>query len=183
MKKLFVILSFVFFSCTEDKNTSTNAEINPDILEGEFISITKENKDSFPELLFSFSGKDFTSLNENRGGLDEKIDTLVLNYMAYACDCPQWADTAYLKFRDSIFIINAHSYYLEQGSLKLPDFFSDNPWNKVKFIGRFYKGRGFPIGSSEKFIDPNPPKGKVFRFYSYEYIYPIKIYREFKKKN
>jgi hypothetical protein len=70
---------------------------------------------------------------------------------------------------------DTNCYYIEPASPEL-----EVPWRvcvtgtKIKFIGRAYTDMRYPANA--KFIDPNPPKGKVFRYYGYEIIKPYKIW-------
>lgn len=124
---------------------------------------------------------------ESREDLFPKMDTLELTYMAYACDCQQWVDsreyhrisehnrrckssTAYLELNT-----DTHGYYIEpaDSSLQLK-WNMEVSNNKLRFIGRLHQQKGFPEG--ETFQDPNPPKGKVFRYYGFEILKPYHIW-------
>jgi len=122
----------------------------------------------------SICEKDETFLidSDTTPGLKNKIDTLELIYMQYACDCPQWV---ILQEHDKITKsypydqreLDKFSFYIEPAtqSLELPEELYESG-KIIKLIGKEYIGTGYP--QNPKFMDPNPPKGRVFRYYSYE---------------
>lgn len=131
-------------------------------------------------------------------GLNNKIDTLELMYVSYACDCPNWVDPVEyekaeaLRGRSKIesdsdmlmFIQKNYAYYIEPADEDLKiNWKATYNRNMVRFIGRSYNESGYP--DKAEFIDPNPPKGKVFRYYSFEILKPYKVWgpRIFKGKD
>lgn len=127
--------------------------------------------------------------NDMKTGLQNRIDTVELMYIAYACDCPHWVVASEYRRVDSLnygknknptdayvdFNNAEYSYYIEPASkeLLLPEFICVNG-NIIRFIGRTYIKSGYPADAD--FMDPNPPKGKVFRYYGYGIIRPYKVY-------
>lgn len=99
----------------------------------------------------------------------EKLDTITLEYKSFACDCPQWQISSY----DTGLFLDIH-YYIEPKNvnLELPRLLVAG--TRVKFIGKEYKELRYP--NNAKFTDLNPPKGKVFRYFSYEVLKPYKVW-------
>lgn len=125
--------------------------------------------------------------------LEQNVDTLILTDMRFACDCPSWFDSlGYYtsieasKRSDNIDVNSAlfkqNCYYLEHAAPNLNfngiDFI---PRTRVKFIGRKFLRPGLPKFNYPQ--DPNPPKGKVFKYYSFELVRPYKISYIFSSKN
>jgi len=129
------------------------------------------------------------SIHEKIGILSERIDTLELTYYFGFCDCQRWIvsnihdrvltehkDLDKLDPRGQIeFNLDKHGYYIESATKELElDWRIHVNGTKVKFIGREYMGKGLPKDGG--FTVPNPPHGKVFRYYSYEIIKPYKAW-------
>lgn len=108
---------------------------------------------------------------DDKGGLEDKIQTLELTPMLWACDCTDWVtDEDYEKYYDDIddTLLARNCVFVEPASplLKLPDtlgHFKD----RIKFTGQFYKEKGFPEGYSSV---QDPEKARVFRYTTYEVI-------------
>ncbi|MEO5643491.1 MAG: hypothetical protein ABIQ40_03505 [Bacteroidia bacterium] len=98
-----------------------------------------------------------------------KIDTIDMRDLRWACDCPNWryADSTRQDFS------GGNDFYIEPAdeTLRLPEHLM-NP--RVQFIGREYPGPGYP--KNPEFMDPNPPKGRVFRYYAYKIYKPFTVY-------
>lgn len=109
--------------------------------------------------------------------LNNTVDTLELMYAAYACDCPQWIDpNAYQGSDNNVtFDQQEYSYYIEAAHSELElDWHMLIYGNIIRFIGEQYIELGYP--AHFEFVDPNPPKGKVFRYYKYEILKPYKLW-------
>lgn len=117
----------------------------------------------------------------------KNLDTIELLYMEFACDCQQWVDRNeynrwhYLterKGQDSkqiVFDLDKYGYYIEPADKDLEIIWNAfMAGNIVKFIGKEYNKIGYP--DNAKFMDSNPPKGKVFRYYSYEIQRPFRVW-------
>jgi hypothetical protein len=102
--------------------------------------------------------------------LKTKIDTIDMRDMRWACDCPNW------RYADSVRqdFSGANDFYIEPASpdLKLPEGLGIAA--RIRFIGREYIAHGYP--EHPDFIDPDPPKGKVFRYYAYKIYKPFYVY-------
>ena len=118
---------------------------------------------------------------DSRKALLGEMDCLELRYMAYACDCADWLDPVGHAYAQSISPQIGHQYAFYEGyyiepaheSLALKDY-TRQPGNNVKFFGKLYKEKGWP--RNPRFIDPDPPKGKVFRYYAFEIQRPFAIW-------
>lgn len=101
--------------------------------------------------------------------LEEKEQTLTLQYIAWACACANWAgrdDMNTCQDQDSL---AAHCVFVEpaMSSLQLPDTIGYSG-DAIQFTGRFYKGKGFPsdyVDGEEKV-----EKARVFRYTAYRII-------------
>jgi hypothetical protein len=117
---------------------------------------------------------------DTKTGLKNELDTLDLIYMQYACDCPDWVIIdKYKEFeankKSELWDLNKFSFYIEPAvdQVAVPDeFFLSH--NTIRLIGKEYDRLGYP--KNPNFMDPNPPKGRVFRYYSYEVLEPYRIF-------
>ncbi|OQP60705.1 hypothetical protein A3860_32415 [Niastella vici] len=102
--------------------------------------------------------------------LEEKEQTLELSYIAWACDCANWATSEDIqKYNDTEEdALAEQSIFIEPAdkSLILPDTLGYS-MDIIKFTGHFYKKKGFPkeYSSQEK-----PDKARVFRYTKYQVI-------------
>jgi hypothetical protein len=165
MYALVIVCVVVFTSCfSSPENTAQNitdsipAIATPELLAQLGIIEAKENFD----LVI--------------GNESNPLDTMVLSFLNFACDCPDWNDTMHpYRYEESMTAADTNCYYIEPAANEL-----ELPWRicvagtKIKFIGRVYTDLGYPANA--KFIDPNPPKGRVFRYYSYEVVKPYTIW-------
>ncbi|MFM2385471.1 MAG: hypothetical protein RL660_228 [Bacteroidota bacterium] len=123
---------------------------------------------------------------DTNSDLSIDIDTLELIDLRFACDCASWFDSAsyakethsssrltHLDYNTKVF--RKHVYYLEAASKEL-DLSSLllKAHTKVVFYGRKYNKETLP--NDNQLQDPNPPAGKVFRYYGYEIIRPFRVY-------
>jgi len=116
-------------------------------------------------LIFLISCSDFKT-----NKLEEKEQTIELSYIAWACNCANWATIEHIKkYHDnpgdtladlSIFIEPADKL------LTLPDTLGYNG-DIIKFTGQFYKNKGFPK-DYKPFEKSN--KASVFRYTKYEVV-------------
>ena len=108
-------------------------------------------------------------IGERNSELFSKIDTLDLIDMHFACDCPNWRYADSANRNDFL----EKDFYIEPGDekLKLPGCLQTG---RVQFIGREYGGKGYP--KNPQFMDPNPPMGRVFKYYAYKIYKPFTVY-------
>lgn len=107
---------------------------------------------------------------DHKGGLDGKTQTLELTYIAWACDCANWASKEDInRYHDNIDNTLANrSIFIEPASqaLELPDTLGYSN-DIIKFTGQFYKEKGFPKGYDSF---ENPEESRVFRYTDYEVV-------------
>lgn len=114
-----------------------------------------------------------------------KLDTLDLMYISYACDCPNWVIPSEYEYAESLNKGTLYSlyegFYLEPAHQSVA--YCDNSkiignlhltGNIIRFIGKKYLEDGYP--QNAHFIDPDPPKGKVFRYYAFEIQRPFVVW-------
>jgi hypothetical protein len=102
--------------------------------------------------------------------LDDKVETIELVYIPWACDCANWATLSDIsKYAGSgSDSLASLSIFVEPAdtSLILPDtigYIND----RVKFTGQFYRNKDFPKGyTSDQPVD----KARVFRYSKYEIV-------------
>lgn len=102
--------------------------------------------------------------------LEKKEQTKALPYIAWGCDCANWATIDDIrKYSDNISdTLAERSIFIEPAdpSLILPDTLCYTG-DIINFTGHFYIGKGFPKGySSEQNVD----KARVFRYTKYQII-------------
>lgn len=101
--------------------------------------------------------------------IDEKIQPIELSYVAWGCDCANWATLSDIKkYNDSGDTLASLCIYIEptDNSIALPDTLGYNG-DLIRFTGQFYKSKGFPKGYSS---DQIPVKSRVFKYTTYEVI-------------
>jgi hypothetical protein len=131
--------------------------------------------------------------NEKINNLADNLDTLDMTYYFGFCDCQQWIvseihnkalnENAYLDELDprgqTEFNLDKHGYYIEAANKELEiDWRTEVNGTAIRFIGRVYNDKRLPKDGD--FTVPNPPKGKVFRYYSYQILRPYKIWGPYK---
>lgn len=175
-----IFFSALFSACQPADKSSNEQDDNARIDTAQVIADMNIRKKIFTQELFD---------TDSAKGLQQQIDTIELMYIAFACDCPRWVVAAeynridslnngkhrdptdnFVEFNDAEF-----SYYLEPADKKLtlPDYVEVNG-NRIRFTGRKYLKSGYPANAD--FMDPNPTKGNVFRYYGYEIIKPFKVW-------
>jgi hypothetical protein len=128
-------------------------------------------------------------LLEKRNMLPEQTDILELTYYFAFCDCQHWiladihnkaktqnTNLDVLDARGQVqFNLDEHGYYIEPAAkdLEIDERVFVNG-TTIRFIGREYPAKRLPENGA--FTVPNPPKGKVFRYYSYEILHPYYVW-------
>jgi hypothetical protein len=110
------------------------------------------------------------SCNEPTSKLEEKVQTLDLHYIAWACACANWATSEDIeKYEKNEEALAAHSIFIEpaDSSLILPDSIGTTG-DIIKFTGHFYKEKGFP--KDYGYEEQRPDKARVLRYTKYEII-------------
>jgi hypothetical protein len=109
--------------------------------------------------------------------LEDTVRVLELTYVAWACQCANWATEADVdKAQNSNETLADKSIFIESAdsSLELPDTLGYTG-DLIRFTGQFYKDKGFPkkYPRTEMQVD----KAKVFRYTKYQVL--TSGYREF----
>lgn len=172
-KYIFILIILSLWSCSENK-VSKKSDSKP-TSGTEYLDIPFDTNSVIASLIFNDSGSIINStFRNNRSDLKMKTDTIDLIFMAYACDCPDWLNFNDYK-KNNYSNTNLHGYYIEAADKKLiidERLFVSG--NIVRFIGREYKELCYPDNAN--FIDPNPPKGRVFRYYSFKFLRPFVVW-------
>ncbi len=118
-------------------------------------------------LTFAILGLSILSCTDKKGGLDGNIKTLEFTYIAWACDCANWATKIDLE-KYSGDTLARQSIFLEPANqdLELPDSLGYSN-DVIKFTGQFYNNKGFPKGYHSY---QDPEKSRVFRYTEYEVV-------------
>jgi hypothetical protein len=101
--------------------------------------------------------------------LEDTIQTLDLEYVAWACQCANWTTPSDInKYKDTG-KLSDHSIFIEpaDSSLVLPDTLAYSG-DLIKFTGQFYKEKGYPKNyeRTEETVD----KARVFRYKKYQVV-------------
>lgn len=106
----------------------------------------------------------------DKGALKDEVLTLDLTYIAWACDCANWATFEDIKrfphnSGDSLAYM---SVFIEPASedLVLPDTLGYSN-NLIRFTGSFYEKRGFP---ENYYSIENPDEARVFRYTAFQVL-------------
>ncbi len=106
----------------------------------------------------------------NSNQLEEEVQDVELTYIAWACDCANWATLEDAeKYAENIEDSLAHkSIFIEPASksIELPDTLGYAN-DVIKFTGSFYENIGYP---KNYYSFQTPPKARVFRYIEYEVI-------------
>ena len=121
---------------------------------------------------------------KEKKSLNDNIETIELTYIAWACDCANWAKNEDLeKYSENINnALAKQSIFIEPANetIELPDTLGYSN-DIIKFTGQFYNEKGFPKGF---YSFQKPEKSRVFRYTEFEVIESnFKNYRDLKNKN
>jgi hypothetical protein len=102
--------------------------------------------------------------------LEDTVRSLDLTYIAWACQCANWATEAdFKKAQDDGDKLADKSVFIESAdtSVELPDTLGYSG-DLIRFTGQFYKDKGFP----KKYPKTEMPvdKSKVFRYTKYQVL-------------
>jgi hypothetical protein len=111
----------------------------------------------------------FYSCSSNTKKLEDKVQSARFHYIAWACDCANWATGSDIyKYQDQGDKLADHSVFIEPAdiALTLPDTICYNG-DIILLTGQYYIEKGFP-----KNYRPEQPadKAKVFRYTAYKII-------------
>lgn len=113
------------------------------------------------------SSIDKISLDSN--SLENKTQTLQLEYVDFFCACPNWASLEDIQKYKDTGNLATHCVFIEpsDSTIKLPDTLGYSG-DLIKFTGQFYKCKGYPknyIIGEEKVSE-----AKIFRYTSYKVV-------------
>ena len=180
-----IILTLTSCQTVENKNEQKHTDTNEELLIVGDIDTAKII--SQLEIKESASRMDLSS--EKIANLSDQLDTLELTYYFGFCDCQRWIVSEIhnialseepnldeLDPRGQIeFNLDKHGYYIEASNKELKiDWRTEVNGTTIRFIGREYKDKRLP--EDGEFTVPDPPKGKVFRYYSYQILRPYQIW-------
>jgi hypothetical protein len=102
--------------------------------------------------------------------VEDTVRTLELSYIAWACQCANWATEADLKkAQDDSETLADKSIFIESAdsTLDLPDTLGYSG-DLIRFTGQFYKDKGYPkkYPRTEMKVD----KAQVFRYTKYQVL-------------
>lgn len=112
--------------------------------------------------------------------LNERVDTIEVTYIAWACACANWLPDDYFDLDNDKLSENPEDYCVfleaEKEEMKIPDeYYLGGYQNRIKLIGRFYKGKGISR-DYEQPTPQKPQKARVFRYSEIEVIKPYAIW-------
>jgi len=180
-----IILTLTSCQTVENKNEQKHTDTNEELLIVGDIDTAKII--SQLEIKESASRMDLSS--EKIANLSDQLDTLELTYYFGFCDCQRWIVSEIhnralseelnldeLDPRGQIeFNLDKHGYYIEASNKELKiDWRTEVNGTTIRFIGREYKDKRLP--EDGEFTVPDPPKGKVFRYYSYQILRPYQVW-------
>lgn len=97
--------------------------------------------------------------------LSDKIESIEVSYVQWACDCPNWLPANTLKEDEEI--TEEHCIFIEPApnAPEIPEKFwkLDLSEQKLRLTGSFYKRKGIPKGYAME-TEVKPQKAKVFRY-------------------
>ena len=102
--------------------------------------------------------------------LNEQEETIELQYIAWACECANWATLEDIKrySRNDDDSLAQSCVFIEPAnkSLELPDTLRYSA-DIIRFTGKFYEKKGFP---KNYVSDQNPDMARVFRYTEYDVV-------------
>jgi hypothetical protein len=112
----------------------------------------------------------FAACKQQPNQLEEKEQTIELTYIAWACDCANWATAEDIeKYNYNSDTMAAHCIFIDPAdtSLLLPER-AGIVGQYIRFTGRFYTEKGIP--ASFEYGDVKPGKARIFRYTKYEVL-------------
>lgn len=178
---------FAFYSCKTDTVKSIENDGDPIDIMNIKLEIPFDSSEVISKMNITEQFSQMESVHEEIEGLNENLDTLELTYYFGFCDCQNWvlsevhdrakneySDLDELDPRGQIqFNLDEHGFYLEPATKELEiDWRTQVNGTHIRVIGREYQEKGL----TGRFTVPDPPKGRVFRYYSYEIIRPYYVW-------
>ncbi len=111
--------------------------------------------------------------------LSDKVDTIEVNYIAWACPCANWLETKYADMENTEHYGTADEcIFLEASESKFVIPYEYRCWyngNTIRLIGSFYKDKGISR-DYESPVGKKPDHAKVFRYTQIEVIKPYTVF-------
>lgn len=97
----------------------------------------------------------------------DTLDTIVLNYISFACDCQDWVTDQYEESQN----LGKHGYFIEPFSKEIGIGYEFGIRSiKARFIGKSY------FDNNRKLNTPLSDTIRVFKYYAYEVLLPTMVY-------
>lgn len=113
------------------------------------------------------------SCNNQPKKLSNKVETIDVAYVNWACDCANFIDLKTLNSYSDHEIKAEDCFFIEPESKELiiPDVYYNTTHFKyyLKLHGQFYEDKGVPSSYTQK-TELKPDKAKVFRYSSFEFV-------------
>ena len=126
-----------------------------------------------PGLMFVLVKNSIDFRSNELTGKEQRIE---LSYIAWACDCANWANDVNRIIEEEENDRNGCCIFIEpaNSAVALPDSMQASG-NKIIFTGQFYKNPGYPKGY---YSDENPEPAPVFRYTSYQIKHPFYVWHK-----
>ena len=123
---------------------------------------------TFPWALRTFLWSMLLASCARNWGLEPTTRTVEMDYIAWACECANWADSQALTLHNDPDAMAARCVYIEPAdpTLSLPDTLGYS-MDRIAFTGNYYQQPGFPDGYAS---DQSPEPARVFRYTAYAVI-------------
>lgn len=110
--------------------------------------------------------------NKHPKNLSDRVETLDLVYIRWACECPRFAETELIKTLEGGELAEA-CFYIEaaKGVKEIPEsyYMRDHSTHYLRLTGSFYLDEGVPKGY-EPITSETPQLAKVFRYNKFELV-------------
>lgn len=122
--------------------------------------------------LISTEGK-ITSLDFPKE-LSDKVDTIEVAYIAWACACPNWLPDKYFDLDNDKLSKNPENYCIfleaERDKLRISEqYYLQEDKKRIKLIGKFYNDKGISRDFEQPTVE-KPKYAKVFKCSEIEYL-------------
>jgi hypothetical protein len=143
MRLLILFLVITFLSCADNK-----------------VEVKDQLKDSTVDIDLKPASK---LLYDSTNTLEDKIQTLELDYIVWGCACANWVTiTDYKKYADSGQLAS-HCIFIEPADTSLKN--ADNiipSEDYIKVTGQFYTRKGYPKGTYQR--EEQLDSARIFRY-------------------
>ncbi len=113
------------------------------------------------------------SCNPQPTQLSGKNETITVDYIKWACDCPDFVDTKVYDQDPEYEVKEEECFFIEAANKKnqIPEKYynEDHFQYSLKLTGQFYLDKGVPTSYDRK-TPERPKKSRVFRYDSFEMV-------------